>query len=107
MDQQYFFSPGEFVKWFLPSGDAFIGRIHSVTHTSLSISRWDIVPHADGEMEAFDLPPAIADARDIHIIPIPNISSLVFVFNKSDIYHLMSDMFMVCNIFIASGSSMI
>jgi hypothetical protein len=51
--------------------------------TTLSISRWNIVPTADGDMEAFDLPPVIADVRDIHIISIPNISSLVFVFKQS------------------------
>jgi hypothetical protein len=60
MDQLYFFLPVEFVEWKLQSGDA-------------------------GDMEAFDLPPVKADARDIHILPIPNISSLVFVFKQPEI----------------------
>jgi hypothetical protein len=63
MDQLYFiFSPGEFVKWKLQSGDACIGRILSVMQTTLSVSRWEIVPNADGDMETFDVPPVIADA---------------------------------------------
>jgi hypothetical protein len=85
MDQLYFFSPGEFVKWNLQSGDACIGRVLSVTQTTLSVSRWEILPVADGVMEAYDLPPVLNDAREIHIIPIPLISSLVFVFKESEI----------------------
>jgi hypothetical protein len=83
-EPDYYFLPGEFIQWKLPYGDVCIGRILSVAHTTLSVSRWNNVPN-DGETEDFNLPPVLADTQVVHVIRKPKISSAVYVFNSPDI----------------------
>lgn len=81
----YFFLPGEFVQWNLPCGDVCIGRIHSVAHMTLSVSRWNVAADVEDYMQAYNLPPAIVDTQVVHVIQKPLLSSVIYVFNSSDL----------------------
>ena len=81
----YFFLPGEFVQWNLPCGDVCIGRIHSVAHMTLSVSRWNVAADVEDYMQAYNLPPAIVDTQVVHVIQKPSLSSVIYVFNSSDL----------------------
>ncbi len=83
MDRRQFqFMPGEFVRWQIPNGSAF-GRILSVNDASVSVSRWAVDDGA-ATMADYFIPPVISDQRTVDVIPLPALSSLIFVHHVDD-----------------------
>lgn len=85
MDNNYFtFNLGEFIQVNL-LGNSRIGRIHSVTPDTVSVTWWVEDNSHEGDPDAFYLPTYLVPTCETDVIPKPAISSLIFVFNADDI----------------------
>jgi hypothetical protein len=79
----YSFNPGEFVQYLSSCGNNEIGQILSVSYHNLTVKRW--VLDAENQLDDIFLPPRYVEATDTLIIPIPQLSSLIFMARATDI----------------------
>jgi hypothetical protein len=79
----YSFNPGEFVQYLSSCGNNEIGQILSVSYHNLTVKIWAL----DAENQLYDifLPPRYVEATDTLIIPIPQLSSLMFMARATDV----------------------
>jgi hypothetical protein len=80
----YSFNPGEFVRYISPAGDAHIGRILSVSQHTVTVQRWLPDP-ARRQMDSVLLPSCYLESAEHQVIPMPSLSSLVYMVQARDI----------------------
>jgi hypothetical protein len=80
----YSFNPGEFVRYSSPAGDAHIGRILSVSQHTVTVQRW-LLDSDRQQMDSVYLPLCYLESAEHQVIPMPRLSSLVYMVKSSDI----------------------
>ena len=79
----YSFNPGEFVHYLSSCRHNEIGQILNVSYHNLKVNRW--VLDAEIRLDDIFFPPRYVEATDTLVIPIPQLSSLMFIAQATDI----------------------
>jgi len=78
----------EFILVSLPNGSHRLGRIYGVSNDTLSVFWWAKDDTHVADCNSFWLPLRYSPTSEHDVIPLPNIGSLVFVFNADEILNL-------------------
>jgi hypothetical protein len=79
----YHFRPGEFIRYISSKGDVHIGCISSVSDYSVTVQQW--IEDDQHCLDQIFLPPFFVPSTEIDVIPMPRLSSIIFMVHHIDI----------------------